>query len=44
MYLRYQYPVNPKFSLCQLPVKANSKYKSKDAIFRRSVLPSGVTP
>ena len=30
MYLKCQRPINPKFSLCQLHIRANSKNKTED--------------
>ena len=37
MYLKSQRPIDPKFSLCQLPTKANSKYKTEDLHCVKSV-------
>ena len=37
MYLKCQRPINPKFSLCQLPVRANSKNKTEDLHSAKSV-------
>ena len=44
MYLKRQRTVNPKFSLRQLPIKANSKNKTEDLVCRRSVLLSRLAP
>ena len=38
MYLKCQRPINPKFSLCQLHIRANSKNKTEDLVYWRSVL------
>ena len=38
MYLKCQGPINPKFPLCQLPIRANSKNKTEDFVYWRSVL------
>ena len=38
MYLKCQRPINPKFPLCQLPIRANSKNKTEDFVYWRSIL------
>ena len=37
MYLKCQRTANPKFPLCKLLVSANSKNKTEDLIYQRSV-------
>ena len=38
MYLKCQRPLNPKFSLCQVPTRANWKNKTEDLVYGWSVL------
>ena len=38
MYLKCQCPINPKFPLCQIPIRANSKNKTEDFVYWRSIL------
>ena len=39
-----QRPVNPKFSLFQLSIRAHSENKTEDLVYRRSVLLSRLAP